>query len=142
MVGLIVVWWLAHPQKSDRQQIVDLLRRAEQAIEHQDLRGLMKAISEDYDDGTYSKRELRRAALAGFREVRTIKITPVLRRLEISGEQARAELDVDVWIDTDSPHPTMHLALWVELNNKTGPWLVTRAGGDWPDAPQRSFPYE
>ena len=143
LAGVIVVlWWLVRPQKTDRQQIVDLLGCTERAIEQQDLGGLMQAVSEDYDDGAYSKRELRRAALAGFREVRTIKITPVLRELEVSAKDARAELDVDVWLDTDSPRPTMHVAMWIELSKESGRWLVTSAGGEWPDVPQGAFPYE
>ena len=140
-VVIVVIWWLARSPKTDHQQIVDLLRRTERAIERQDLGGVMRAVSEDYADGTYSKRELRRATLAGFREVGTIRITPVLHKLEVSGEDARAELDVDVWIDTDQPRPTMHLAMWVELSKGSGRWLVTSAGGDWPDVPERSFPY-
>jgi len=140
-VVIVALWWLVRPQKTDRQQIVDLLGRTERAIEHQDLGGVMRVISEDYADGTYSKRELRRATLAGFREVGTIRITPVLHKLEVSGEDARVELDVDVWIDTNQPHPTMRLAMWVELSKQSGRWLVTSVGGDWPDVPERSFPY-
>ena len=140
-VVIVVLWWLGRPPETDRQQIVDLLGRTERAIEQRDLGGLMRAVSEDYDDGTYSKRELRRAALAGFRQVRTIRITPVLRELEVSGKDARVELDVDVWIDTDSPRPTMHVAMWVELSKESGRWLVTSAGGDWPNIPEQSFPY-
>jgi len=137
LAGVIVVlWWLARPQKTDRQRIVDLLSRTEQAVERKDLGGVMQVVSEDYADGTYSRRELRRAALAGFREVRTIRITPVLHKLEVSGEDARVEIDVDVWLDSDRPRPTMHLAMWVELSKKTGQWLVTSAGGDWPDLPE------
>jgi len=139
---IVVFWWLTRPQKSDRQQIVDLLRRTERAIEREDLGDVMRAVSEDYADGTYSKRELRRAALAGFREVGTIKITPVLHKLEVAGEEAHAELDVAVWIDSDRPRPTMHLAMWVELTKESGCWLVSSAGGDWPDVPERSFPYQ
>jgi len=141
-VVIVVLWWLVRPQKTDRQQIVDLLARTERAIEQQDLGGLMQAVSEDYDDGTYSKRELRRAALAGFREVRAIRITLVLRKLEVSAKEARAELDVDVWIDTASPRPTMQVAMWVRLSKESGRWLVTSAGGDWPDVLGRSFPYQ
>jgi len=142
LVGIVVaLWWLTRPPKSNRQQIVNLLERTERAIEQQDLGGVMRAVSEDYDDGTFSKSELRRAALAGFREVRTIRITPVLRELAVSGKDARAELGVDVWINTDSARPTMHVAIWVKLNKESGRWLVTSAGGDWPDVPQGSFPY-
>ena len=141
-VVIVVVWWLIRPPKTDQQQIVDLLGRTERAIEQQDLGGLMQAVSEDYADGTYSKRELRRAALAGFRQVRTIKITPVLRELEVSSEDARAELDLDVWIDTDRPRPTIRLAMWVKLSKESGRWLVTSAGGDWPNIPEQSFPYQ
>ncbi len=112
-VVIVVLWWLVRPQKTDRQQIVDLLAHTERAIEQRDLGGLMQAVSEDYDDGTYSKRELR-----------------------------RAELDVDVWIDSDQPHPTIHTAMWVKLSKESSRWLVTSAGGDWPDVPARSFPYQ
>ncbi len=142
LAGVIVaLWWLTRPPKTDQQQIVDLLGRTERAIEQRDLSGLMQAVSEDYADGAYSKRELRRAALAGFREVSTVKITPVLRELEVSGKDARAELDVDVWLDTDSPRPTMRVAMWVKLSKENGRWLVTSAGGDWPNIPEQSFPY-
>ncbi len=141
-VVIVVLWWLTHPPKTDRQQIIELLRGTEQAIEQQDLGGVMRAVSDDYSDGTYNKRELRRAALAGFREVTTIRITPVLRKLEVTGNDARAELDVDVWIDTDQPQPTMRLAIWVELSKQSGRWLVTNMGGDWPETPQQSFPYQ
>ena len=140
-VVIVVLWWLVRPQKTDQQQIIDLLARTERAIEQRDLGGLMQAVSEDYADGTFSKRELRRAVLAGFRQVRTIRITPVLGEREVSGKDARVELDVDVWIDTDSPRPTMRLAIWVKLSKESGRWLVTSAGGDWPDVPQGSFPY-
>ncbi len=143
VMGIIVaVWWLTHPPKSDRQQIVDLLAYTERAIEQQDLGGVMQAVSKDYDDGTYSKRELRRTVLAGFREVRTIRITPVLRKLEVSGKEARADLDVDVWIDTDSSRPTMQVVMWVKLSKESGRWLVTSAGGDWPNIPEQSFSYQ
>jgi len=141
-VVVVVLWWLVRPQKGDRQQIVDLLGRTERAIEQRDLGGLMSVVSEDYDDGTYNRGELRRTALAGFREVGTIRITPVLRKLEVSGKDAHAELEVDVWIDTDQPRPTMHLAMWVKLSKESGRWLVTSAGGDWPNIPEQSFPYQ
>ncbi len=141
-VVIAVLWWLVRPPKTDRQQIVNLLRRTERAVEHKDLGGVMSVVSEDYDDGTYSKRELRQAMLAGFRQVRTIKVTPVLRKLEITGEHARAELDVDAWIDSNSPRPTMDMSMWVKLSNESGRWLVTSAGGDWPDAAEQPLPHE
>ncbi len=140
-VTIAVLWWLVSPQKTDRQQIVDLLSRTERAIERKDLGGMMRVVSQDYADGTYSKRELRRTVLAVFREIGTIKITLVLHKLEVSGEDARAEIDVDVWLDSDQLRPTMHLAMWVKLSKESGRWLVTSASGDWPDLPERSFPY-
>ena len=137
----VVFWWLVRPQKTDHQQIVELLSHTERAIEHKDLGGMMQVVSQDYADSMYSKRELRRAALAGFREVGTIRITLVLHKLEVSGEDARASIDVDVWLDSDSPRPTMQLAMQVKLSKESGRWLVTSAGGDWPNLPERSFPY-
>ena len=137
----VVIWWLIRPHKTDRQQIVELLGRTERAIEHKDLGGVMQVLSEDYADGTYSKGELRRTVLAVFREVETIRITPVLHKLEVSGKDARAEIDVDVWLDSDQPRPTMQLAMQVKLNKESGRWLVTSASGDWSDLLERSFQY-
>ncbi len=141
-VVIVVVWWLARSPKTDRQQIVELLSRTERAVEHKDLGGTMRAISKDYADGTYSKGELRRAVVAGFRQVSTIRITPALHKLEITGQHARAELDVDVWIDSNSPRQTMDISIWAELSKESGEWLVTSAGGDWPNIPEQSFPYQ
>jgi len=141
-VVIAVLWWLVRPPKTDRQQIVDLLSRTERAAEHKDLGGVMRVVSEDYSDGIYSKRELRRAVVAGFRQVKTIRITLALHKLEITGEHARAELDVDVWIDSNSPRPTMDMSMWVELSEESGEWLVTSAGGDWPEAAEQPLPHE
>ncbi len=134
LAGIVVgVWWLPRPQLSDEQKIKQLLVQAEQAVEAKDLGGLLGLIASDYDDGIYDRRELRRQALAGFREFRTIRVTPVLRDLQITADTARATLEVDVWLDTSPAEPPLHLSLWVELEKQENRWLVTSAGGDWPD---------
>ncbi len=135
--GVVGIWWLLRPTKSDEQQILEVFTQGERAVEDKNLTGLMKLISDDYSDGTYNKQALKQVALTGFRQTRTIKVTPALRGLQISGQEARAEFEVDLWLDSNEPEPTIHILMRVELSKQKGKWLVTSATGDWPAAVER-----
>ncbi len=140
--AVVVIWWLSRPTKSDEQQILEVFAQGERAVEDKNLSGVMRLVSEDYSDGTYNKQELKQIVLRGLRETRTIKVTPALRDLQIAGPTARADLEVDVWRDSNEPEPTLHISMRVELSKQKGKWLVTSAAGDWPAAAEQLESFE
>ncbi len=143
LVGVIVgAWWLMRPEKSDRQQIQELFIQAERAMEEKSPGRLLRLVADDYDDGVYTKGELKRQAVAAFRQFRTIRVTPVLRDLQITGDRARAQLEVDVWLDAGPAESPLHLALRVELEQQKKRWLVASVGGDWPEAEGHLYDFE
>ena len=138
VVGIAVgVWWIVRPAKSAKQQIQELFIQAERAVEDKSLSRLVRLVADDYDDGVYTKTELKRQAVAAFRQFRTIRVTPVLGDLQITGARARVQLEVDVWLEAEPAESPRHLALGVELERQKKRWLVTSAGGDWPEAEGR-----
>ena len=143
VVGIVVgVWWIVRPAKSHKQQIQELFIQAERAVEDKSLSRLMRLVADDYDDGVYTKRELKQQVVAAFRQFRTIRVTLVLRDLQITGDRARAQLEVDVWLDAGPAESPLHLALSVELVKQKKRWLMTSVGGDWPKSEGQLYNFE
>ena len=139
LAGIVAgVWVFSRPRKSDAQLIRELLVRAEQAAEAKDLRGIMGLVADDYSDGVYDKQTLKPVVLAGLRQVRVLKVSQVLHDLKVSGDQARAALAIDLWIDSDQPEPSMHLNMTIELRKQGRHWLVTGVSGDWPGVAEQA----
>lgn len=133
----IAIYWLTRPTVSDRQQILDMFLATQDAVERKSVSGVMRHISEDYDDGTYTKRALTRLAVSAFREGEPFNVLTVVRALQIKGNQAVAEVEVKFWVGRGPPEHVQHLTLHVAAEKKRGKWQVTRARG-WQQA-QEAF---
>ena len=89
----------------------------------------MRHISDNYDDGAYTKRDLTRLAIAAFRGSGPINVVPQVRSLDIHGGQATATVEVDFWADSTAREDAQHLVLQIELGKSSGKWQVIKAQG-------------
>jgi len=125
LVAISLVYYLQRPELSDEEQIQRLFLEAERAVEAKDASDIMRLIADDYDDGTFVKRDLTRLAIRAFRTSDEIDVVPYLRLLQVQGQEAHAELDVDLLVDSD----TQRLKLAVDLKKTGRGWQVIRASG-------------
>ena len=133
--GSLTAYWLPQRAVSDRQQILDMFLQVEQAVERKSISGVMRHISEDYDDGTYSKRDLNQLAIAAFRERGSFNVLASASSLDISGNQATAQVKVRFWTGYGSAGQAQRLTLWIQAEKKGKRWQVTSAHG-WEQAQQ------
>jgi len=133
VVAGLAIYWLTRSVLSDRQQILDMFLAVEQAVEGKSASSVMRHISENYDDGTYTKRDLTRLAVTVFREREPFNVAPVVRSLEIESNRATAEVKVKFWIGRGPPQDAQDLTLHITLEKTRGTWQVTRARG-WQQA--------
>ena len=133
VVAIAAYYWLTRTPPSDRQQILNMFLAVAEAVERKSLSGVMRHISEDYDDGVYTKRELRRLAIAGFRRSGPIDVMAQVRSLDIRGQYATATVEADYTAGYDAPESTGHLVLRIEVKKNRGRWQVARAQG-WQEA--------
>jgi len=123
---------LRRPPLSDEERVKQLFLDAAYAVNTKNAAALMRLVSDDYNDGTFTKRELRRLAIEGLRSSGRIIVVPSLRSLQIRGGWAHAELEVDVQTEGYDVAP-QHLSLSVDLARRGRDWKIIRATG-WENA--------
>jgi len=77
----LTIYWFRRPVPSDRQQVMDVFLQMQRAAERKSLSGVMRHIADDYDDGTYTRRDLMRLGVSAFREPEPFNIVATVRSL-------------------------------------------------------------
>ena len=124
------IWLVSRPSPSDEAQIAKLIIDVKQAVEAKSVGGVLKHISDDYDDGGYTKRDITRLAVSGFREPEPFHVHVEAPDIWVSGDTAEARVRADFWTGESglAPDP-VHLDLLVEFIKVRGGWKVIRASG-------------
>ena len=123
----VVIWWQTRPRPSDEAQIVNVILEVKRAVEDKRAGKVLEHISDDYDDGTYSKREITRLALQGFRETEPFHVHVQNPDIQVSGEKAQVGLRAEFWMGqpgTESDHIPLDLVL--DLVKTSRGWQVIR----------------
>jgi len=135
VAGGLATYWLTQPVLSDREQIVNMFWQVQEAVERKSLSGVMRHISEDYDDGHFTKRDLARLATQGLRESGAFHVLASVCSLDIYGNQATAQVKVRFWVGDVSAEHAQRLTIWVRAEKNRNRWRVTGAYG-WRRAQQ------
>ncbi len=129
----LTIYWFRRPVPSDRQQVMDVFLQMQRAAERKSLSGVMRHIADDYDDGTYTRRDLMRLGVSAFREPEPFNIVATVRSLEVTGSEAVAMVEVWFSVGAASARTGQHVTVQVQLQKNQGRWQVTSAQG-WQDA--------
>ncbi len=130
---LLGVSLLSRPKSSDRRQVMDVLLHMQRAAERKSLSGVMGHIADDYDDGTYARRDLMRLGVSAFREPEPFNIVATVRSLGVTGPEAIATVEVWFSVGAVSARSGLPVIVQVQLQKNQGRWQVTSAQG-WQDA--------
>lgn len=135
LAGGLVLWRVrARPGLCDTAQITNLILDVKRGVEGKRAREVLRRISEDYDDGVFTKRDLTRLAISGFREPGTFNVHVEAPEIEVSGDRAQARLRAEFWIGRGAGESKrQRLDLQVEFVKRRGRWEITRATG-WESA--------
>jgi len=140
LVAGLVAWHFLTPSasKDDRQQILEIVARVEQAIEEKKVSQALDHVSQDYyDESGNDRRSLQRLAIAAFREAEAFELVVQVTDLQIDGDQATLIADVDFAVGQPvAAGSSTRLQVAAELRREPGGWKVTKAGG-WQGASEQ-----
>ena len=126
--GVLLGVYLNHPRLSDRQQIERVFLSAEKCIESKQLTGLMRLVDDDYNDGSFTKGQLKVLAMEAFRRGDQYNVVPSLGALSIQGNTAHVHLSVD-FSTSGAPQDVQRLNISADLRKGRHGWQVIKAGG-------------
>jgi hypothetical protein len=89
VAGVVVFQRMAAPNPSDEEQIAQAILDVKEAVETKDAGGVLKQISDNYDDHTNTKRDIARLVVAGFREPEPFSVHVEPPQITVQGEWAR-----------------------------------------------------
>lgn len=124
-------WWWLHPRLPDEERIVQTILKVRRAVETKNAGQFLACISDDYDDGTFKKRDITQMVVMGFRlpdPFRADVETPVIR---ILGDRATVKLKARFWMGQPGAPAEKSEALQIhaEFVRTLGGWKVIRASG-------------
>lgn len=134
--------YVMRPQRgTDREQILQLIADVEKAVEQERVSGVMRHISEDYEDSHgFNRRMVQRMVVAGVHDPQTLNLSVQVPQIEVIGDTATfvAEVDLatgDAPVSADTAH---HLTVTGHLRREGGTWKVVSADG-WQGAEQTYY---
>lgn len=137
ILGGVTYWYLAmRPEPgTDRQQILRLIADVERAVEQSDAAGIMRYISENYEDPNgLNRRAVRRMVLAGTRQRRPLTLSVDVTDISVQGDFATFTAEVAYTLGAQAlPSEGRHLTVSAELIREDGRWKVVSAEG-WQQA--------
>jgi hypothetical protein len=129
-VGIAAWFFLLRHRPSDEEQIYRLVAEAAQAVEAKSPAGVLKLISENYQDPYgNNKRALAQQVIAGLRTVDRYTVVPEIASLRIEGRTATAQVKARVWFGERSSSPGTDLSITLHLAKEGRHWLATSAEG-------------
>lgn len=132
VVGGLVVGYLGlTPRLSDRDQIMAIIARAEQAANQGDWGRLLSFVADDYSDSSgLTKNDLKRMALEGGRSFDAVRVKAKVQGLAVSDKgRATALLLVTVCDDHAGQTQTREYSVTATFEKRGRRWVVTQAEG-------------
>lgn len=129
-VGAVGLWHTTRPRLSDEEQITETIIAMKQAAEARSAGGLLRHVSDDYDDGTYRKPAITRLVINAMRYPEQIGVHVEQPVIEVSGDMARARVRAMYWLGprgAAQQATTLDLTLYFEQTRRG--WQITRATG-------------
>jgi len=129
--GGAAVWWWLHPRQTDEQQIVRTILKVRRAVETKDAGRFLACIADDYDDGTFKKRDITQMVITGFRTAEPFRAEVETPAIQVLGD--RATVDVKARFSMGQPggpdETAKALQIRAEFVRTLGGWKVIRASG-------------
>lgn len=131
-----LVHWRFSPRLTDSQQIVQLILQVRRATETKNAAQLLSYISDEYNDGTFTKRDLTRLVVMAFRSPEPYRVQVEQPALHIQGNRATVDVKAKLWVGQPEAPEEQEIPLQVhaELVRVRGGWKVIRAKGWEPAA--------
>lgn len=129
-VGAIGLWHTNRPRLGDEEQITQTIIAIKQAAEARSAGGILRHVSDDYDDGAFRKPAITRLVINAMRSPEQIRVHVEQPRIEVSGAAARARVRAMYWL---GPRGAAEQATTLDLTldfARTGRgWQIVRATG-------------
>ena len=131
----ILGWWFLRSGPSDEALILDLVTRAETAIEAKDKDALMACVAKDYrDEGGLSRLDIFRLAVQWQRSSEQVDITIGEYELDVESPEATGRFEVElVFHEYEHYESPVNLSLTVDFEKQRRRWrkvwLVTSVSG-------------
>lgn len=93
----VLLGWLVIPRggsPAEEERIRETLEMARQAVEAHNAGRFMRYVSTRYDDGSYKYETLRSMLSLGLREYGQVRVVLYVRDIQVRGERATAEMEV------------------------------------------------
>lgn len=122
-LGALAVWFL-YPRPTDRELIVELIRRGERGIETKQVKEIMSCVAPDYRDSqNVTRTELLRMAMQWARVRERGEVTIEDYQLEITPPTATGSFDVSfVLIGQDAARTTLPMTLMMQFVEQRRGW--------------------
>jgi len=118
------MWWLLYPWHTDEELILDLVTRAEAAIEAKDKDALMACVAKDYrDEGGLSRLDIFRLALQWQQSSEQVDITIGEYELNVESPKATGWFEVElVFHEYERYDSPVGLPLTVDFEKQRRRW--------------------
>lgn len=129
-VGAIGVWHTTRPRLSDEEQITQTIIAIKQAAEARSAGGILRHVSDDYDDGAFRKPAITRLVINAMRSPEQVRVHVEPPRIQVSGSAARARVRAMYWLGPPgiAEAPTA-LDLTIDFVRTRRGWQIVRASG-------------
>jgi hypothetical protein len=138
VLGGALLLWPRGPKLSDEEAVVNTVLTMKRAVETKDAGGVLGNVSEQYNDGTYSKREIVGLVVEAFRSPEAFHVSAGQPQVTVSGDRAVVHMRAEFWIGSGAAS-TDHqpLAVTGEFAREGHKWKLVRASG-WEAAATQS----
>lgn len=135
VVGVVVGRSMMAPTPSDEEQIAQTILDIREAVETKDAGGVLRHISDDYDDRTNLKRDISRLVVAGFREPEPFSAHVEPPQITLQGDRASARFRARFARGPlRDPAADTNLEIVAEFAREGAHWRVVSATGWEPAA--------
>lgn len=135
VVGVLVARRALAPAPSDEEQITRTILDIREAVETKDAGGVLRHISDDYDDRTNIKRDIARLVIAGFREPEPFSVHVEPPQITLQDDSASVQFRARFARGPlRDPAADTNLEIVAEFARESGHWRVISATGWEPAA--------
>lgn len=129
-------WFVSRPRVSDEEQITNMIIEIKRAVETKNAGDVLKYIATDYNDGSYTRREITQLVVAGFRGPEEFRVDVSRPTIRVDGNEAEAQASARFTTGAARDGSgSMDLQVVARMKKQRGGWKVVSATG-WEPAMQ------